>query len=190
MKIHVPRSDREYFWDPPPEGAVSYWSFKSRPRCKIGDELLFMCDGRPVARARVSGIEPPGLPWREGDKEWRVFWHQQSFQALELPIGRGLTLIQGPEEKKPERPRRVIMASELREFVFCHRGWKMKRGGAAPPPAAKKVKQQKVEKGDRYHLEHGQAVVRARRQPETSGYWRAAGWALTMIGAFWWVFSF
>ena len=190
MKIHVPPSAREHFWEELPEVTVNLWAFKSKPRCKIGDELIFMFDGRPVATARVSGIEPPRLPWREGGKEWRVFWHQKSFQALELPVGRGLTLIQGPEpEPEPGKPSRVINASEVREFVYCPRSWKLKRGGAAPPPAAKTIKQQKVEKGDRYNLEHGKAVVQT-RQPEMSGCWRAAGWALTMMGAFWWVFSY
>jgi CRISPR/Cas system-associated exonuclease Cas4 (RecB family) len=82
------------------------------------------------------------------------------------------------------------MASELREFVFCPRSWKLKRGGVAPPPAAKKVKQQKVEKGDRFHLDHGQAVVQARQQPESGAYWRVAGWAFTILGVFWGVFSY
>ena len=190
MKIHVPRADREYFWEPPAEGAVNFWSFNSKPRCRIGDELLFMFDGRAVARARVSGIERPGLPWRKGEKEWRVFWHQKSFEALETPIGRGLSVIQEPQAKKAEKPPRVITASELREFVYCPRAWKMKRRGVAPPPEVKEVKQQKVKKGDRHHLEHGQAVVRVRRQSENGRYLRVVGWVLTALGVFWWVFSY
>jgi len=191
MKIHVPRSDREYFWEPPPEGAANFWSFKSKPRCKIGDELLFMFDGRPVARARVSGIEPPGIPWREGESfnQWKVFWHQKSFQALEVPIGRGLSVIQEPAVKEPVKPQRVITASEVREFVYCPRAWKMKRRGVAPPPEAKEVKQQKVEKGDRHHLEHGEAVVQARRQQEKGRHLRAVGWALTIMGTLWCILS-
>jgi len=188
MKIHVPRSEREYFWDQA-EGAVKFWSFKSKPRCRIGDELLFMFDGRLVARARVSGIEAPGLPWREGEKEWKVFWHHKSFQALEVPIGRGLSVIQKPEVNKPAKPPRAITASELREFVYCPRGWKLKRGGVAPPPAAKKVTQQKAKEGDRFHLEHGKEVVQARRQQEKGRHLRVAGWALTIMGTLWCILS-
>lgn len=190
MKIHVPLSDQKHFWDVLGD-RLSYWTFKSKPRCKIGSELVFMFNNRPVATARVSGIEPPGVPWQDGDDEWKVYWFQKTFHALETPIGRGMSIIQEQEVKKIARPPKVINASEVREFVYCPRAWKMKRGGVAPPPEAKKIKNEKAQKGDRFHLEHGKAVVRARQQQsKPGGYLKAVGWGLTMMGVFWWVFSF
>ena len=191
MKIHV--SDRELFWDDLGDW-LNFWTFKFRPRCKIGDELLFMVDSRPLARARVSGVEPPGIPWQEGDAElfnqWKVYWYQRTFQALEPPDGPRLSIVQGPEIKKPARPPRVIKTSELREFVYCPREWKLKRGGTAPPPVAKQIKEEKVQRGDRFHLEHGKAVVKARQQPEKRRPLEKMGWALMVLGVLWWVFSY
>lgn len=91
MKINVPPHARAHFWEEPPPGAMEFWAFRFRPRCQIGEELIFLFDGRPVARAVVAGIEPPRISQCEGTgkfyNHWKVFWTQESFEALELPEG-------------------------------------------------------------------------------------------------------
>lgn len=70
---------------------MEFWAFRSKPRCRIGEELLFLFDDRPVARAVVTAIDPPGISQCEGTgkffNHWKVFWKNDSFEELEAPEG-------------------------------------------------------------------------------------------------------
>jgi len=91
MKINVPPFARAHFWEEPPEGSMEFWAFRSRPACKIGEQLIFLFDARPVAKAVVAAIEPPGISCCDGSgnffNHWKVFWKQESFEELEAPKG-------------------------------------------------------------------------------------------------------
>jgi len=91
MKINVPLFARAHFWEAPPEDSMEFWAFRHKPRCQIGEELLFLFDGRPVAKAVVAGIEPPGISCCDGSRKffshWKVFWTPESFEALVAPEG-------------------------------------------------------------------------------------------------------
>lgn len=86
MNINVPESARDHFWNEPPEGSWEFWSFRFKPPCKVGDELIFRFDKRPVAKAVVAKIEPPGQTACEGTGRfrngWKVFWTPESFEIL------------------------------------------------------------------------------------------------------------
>ena len=83
MNINVPAFARNHFWEEPPEGHIEFWSFRFKPPCDVGDELLFRFDKRIVARAKVLRIEKPGITKcaRTGGFEhgWKVFWTPESF---------------------------------------------------------------------------------------------------------------
>lgn len=86
MNVNVPPQARDHFWEEPPAGSMEFWSFRFRPPCAVGDELLFRFDGIPVARARVHRIEAPGQSACEGTgrfaRGWKVFWTPESFEDL------------------------------------------------------------------------------------------------------------
>jgi hypothetical protein len=86
MNINVPESARAEFWEEPPPGNWEFWSFRFKPPCKIGEQLIFRFDKKPVATAVVAKIEPPGKTecertgrFRSG---WKVFWEPQTFKKL------------------------------------------------------------------------------------------------------------
>lgn len=196
MKIDVPLEARERFLKESSDRAVDFWPFRSRPRCQIGEEVLFLFDGRLVAQAVVSGIEPPGIAlWDDSGRfinHWKVFWHQRTLRVLDLPDSPRLSVSLEPEETRPKSPREIAV-TELREFVFCPRSWKMRRQGIKAPATALVQKEERVEEGNRFHREHAQAVYQHQManqggpQPGAKGYltqtmWAVAGWVLMIIG--------
>ena len=83
MNINIPASALGHFWKDPPEGSWEFWSFRFRPLCQVGSNLVFRFDGKIVARAVVARIEKPGESvcettgrFRSG---WKVFWTPESF---------------------------------------------------------------------------------------------------------------
>lgn len=185
MRINVPANARKNFWKEAPEGFPKFWLFRTKPACEIGEELVFYFDGRPVARAIVSGIEPPGLDFSFSPEEfldhWKVYWHQKSFRSIEVQPVSGK-----PETKRAASTSRVIAVTELREFVFCPRSWKLRRQGGKPPSEAAIQKKKMVEEGNRFHRDHAQEAYRASYQaiqPQMGkGRLVAVGWALMILG--------
>ena len=83
MNINVPEQAREHFWEELPAGHWEFWSFRFKPPCKVGDDLVFRFDKTPVAKAVVAKIERPGESecdstgrFRGG---WKVFWRPETF---------------------------------------------------------------------------------------------------------------
>jgi len=191
MKIEVPPNARQQFWQKSPDGSPKFWLFRSRPACEIGEQLIFLFDGRPGGQAFVSGIEPPGVNGgyspEEFDGHWKVYWHQKSFQVIESRY----------EPRKEKRTAaklpRIVAVTELREFVFCPRSWKLRRQDVKAPSEALRRKEERTEEGNRYHLKHAQAVCRAEHQTSHprvyKGYLAAVGWVLIILGVFVCLFS-
>jgi hypothetical protein len=86
MNINVPVWARDHFWEEPPPGHDEFWSFRFRPPCAPDDRLVFRFDGKPVAEAVVTRIEPPGQSECAGTGRfgsgWKVFWHPGTFVKL------------------------------------------------------------------------------------------------------------
>jgi len=78
MNVNVPLYAQRHFFHCPPPGSREFWSFRFPPPCEIGDEIIFRFDGRAVARAVVSEIEPPG----RFRTDWKVFWDPSTFVDL------------------------------------------------------------------------------------------------------------
>lgn len=86
MNVNIPEAARDHFWEEPPPGSSEFWSFRFRPPCEIGDQLIFKFDKKPVATAIVAKIERPGQSscdqtgrFKSG---WKVYWNQDSFKKL------------------------------------------------------------------------------------------------------------
>lgn len=86
MNINVPEWALEHFWNEPPAGSREFWSFRFKPPCRVGEELIFRSNKKPIARAIADEIEPPGRSacastgrFRSG---WKVFWRPETFQDL------------------------------------------------------------------------------------------------------------
>jgi len=86
MNINVPESAREHFWEEPPPDNWEFWSFRFKPPCEVGDEIIFRFDKEPVAKAVVAKIEPPGKSACEStgrfSRGWKVFWTPETFIDL------------------------------------------------------------------------------------------------------------
>jgi CRISPR/Cas system-associated exonuclease Cas4 (RecB family) len=67
---------------------------------------------------------------------------------------------------------RYIRASEVAEYVYCARAWRLRVDGREPASG-----QARREAGEAWHLAHGQTVVRARRMRLLSG----VAFALTLV---------
>lgn len=86
MNITIPIWAVEHFWEEPPLGHEEFWAFRFKPRCQVGDPILFRLDGQVVARAKVARIERPGQSRCEGTgrfaNRWKVFWKPDLFKDL------------------------------------------------------------------------------------------------------------
>jgi len=86
MNINIPEWAREHFWEEPPDGHWEFWAFRFKPRCEVGEELLFRFDGKPVAKAVCAKIEPPGVSECESTRRflnrWKVYWSPETFKDL------------------------------------------------------------------------------------------------------------
>lgn len=52
---------------------------------------------------------------------------------------------------------KFIRASELGEYTYCARAWRLRRDGVEPDAAGR----ERLDAGTRWHLEHGAGVRRA-----------------------------
>jgi len=86
MNINVPSVARGHFWEEPPIGMWEFWSFRFKPKCEVGDTIVFNFDKLPVATAIVAHIEPPGQSEcsRTGKFKngWKVYWFPHTFKDL------------------------------------------------------------------------------------------------------------
>ena len=86
MNVNVNEHARPHFWEEPPQGSTEFWSFRFPPPCKVGDELIFRFDKKPVAKAVVAKIEKPGESACEATGRfrsgWKVFWEPHTFVDL------------------------------------------------------------------------------------------------------------
>lgn len=89
---------------------------------------------------------------------------------------------------KSSKPSRVIKASEVRDFVYCPRSWKLWRCGIVPPPEVINHKKYEYAKGNRVHREHGEEVSRARSQSGRGSFLTMAVLAVVIGGGLAWKF--
>jgi len=86
MKINVPDEAKDHFWEEPPAGSEEFWAFVWPVRAKVGDQIFFQMDKKPVAEAVISRIEPPGQSECERTGQyknrWKVYWTPESFKKL------------------------------------------------------------------------------------------------------------
>jgi len=87
MKITVPPQEFDHFWEDPPPGHDEFWAFRWPVRAKVGDQILFHMNKKPVAEAVISRIEKPGESECERTGRfknmWKVFWKPESFKKIE-----------------------------------------------------------------------------------------------------------
>lgn len=97
MKINVPEQALDHFWVEPPAGSMEFWAFRFPPKAKVGDQIIFNIDKKPVATATIALIEAPGQSECEQTgnfrNRWKVYWTQESFKktAAEMFNGGSLT---------------------------------------------------------------------------------------------------
>jgi hypothetical protein len=86
LNINVPGWAQAEFWDEPPAGTIEFWAFRFPPPCKEGDKLTFKFNGKVVAEAVVSEVEPPRKSKCDHTgrflRAWKVFWTPESFVDL------------------------------------------------------------------------------------------------------------
>ena len=76
----------------------------------------------------------------------------------------------------------LIRASEIGEYVYCARAWRLRRDGCEPTAG-----RERREAGTRWHVEHGAGVSRARmlRRLATAALLLAFALA-TLVVFLWW----
>ena len=88
MKITVPESEFDHFWVEPPPGHEEFWAFRWPVRAKVGDEINFMMNKKPVAKAVIWRIEKPGESECEQTGRfksmWKVYWKPESFKKVDV----------------------------------------------------------------------------------------------------------
>jgi hypothetical protein len=86
MIINVPEGALKHFWEEPPAGHWEFWAFRFKPKCKVGDRIIFKFDGKPIAEAVVAKIERPGQSVCKSTgrfkNRWKVYWTPESFIDL------------------------------------------------------------------------------------------------------------
>ena len=86
MKINVPETAIEHFWDEPPEDSWEFWAFVWPVRAKVGDTIYFYYNKELIATAVIALIEPPGISECERtgnyNNRWKVFWTPESFKDM------------------------------------------------------------------------------------------------------------
>ena len=86
MKINVPETAIEHFWEEPPEEDWEFWAFVWPVKAKVGDTIYFYYNKQLIATAVIALIEPPGISKCEStgryNNRWKVFWTPESFKDL------------------------------------------------------------------------------------------------------------
>ena len=78
---------------------------------------------------------------------------------------------------------KTIRASEVGEYVYCARAWRLRREGFAPSAAGR----ERLDAGTRWHLAHGSGVRRAHLlgRLSTAAFLAAVALA-TIVLLLWW----
>jgi hypothetical protein len=84
-------------------------------------------------------------------------------------------------------PSRFIKASEVREYVFCPRSWAFRRREIKPPPEALAERETRIDYGNRFHREHGEAVCQAGRQLRRGASFVRVGLTIIVWGFIAWL---
>jgi hypothetical protein len=88
--IEVPKSARDHFWEPVPDGQWEFWAFRSRPQALKGEKIIFRFDGKPVAEAVVAQVEKPGQSSCSStgrfEKLWKILWNPTTFVKYKSAI--------------------------------------------------------------------------------------------------------
>jgi CRISPR/Cas system-associated exonuclease Cas4 (RecB family) len=63
------------------------------------------------------------------------------------------------------RRQKFIRASEIGEYIFCARAWRLRIDGHAPTSGS-----ERREAGERWHRKHGEAVLHVRRLRRLASY--------------------
>jgi hypothetical protein len=86
MTVNIPPQAIDHFWEEPPQGSYEFWAFRFKPKCKIGDLIIFNFNKKVVATATVLSIQAPDQSECEQTgrfkSRWKVFWHPESFKKL------------------------------------------------------------------------------------------------------------
>jgi L-amino acid N-acyltransferase YncA len=82
--IEVPKSARDHFWSPVPEGQWEFWAFRTRPRVLKGEKIIFTFDKKPVAETVCDHVEKPGESKCEltgkYERHWKIVWLPSDFK--------------------------------------------------------------------------------------------------------------
>lgn len=107
LKINVPDSAAEHFWEEPPPDSEEFWAFKEKPNAVIGQSIVFRIAGGVVAEAVVGRIEEPGESKCDGagrfKNHWKVYWPPESFKDLR----EGSATAETPKDETPVGSRDV-----------------------------------------------------------------------------------
>ena len=87
-------------------------------------------------------------------------------------------------------PSRFIVASDVREYVFCPRSWAYRRRGIKPPPEALVQRKARFDRGNQFHRGHGEAVCRAGQQLEKGTSLVKVGLTVIVWGIVAWLYYF
>jgi len=84
---------------------------------------------------------------------------------------------------------RKINASEVHEYIFCPRAWALRQRGVALPPEAQAEREERLERGNLSHQQHGEAVCQAHSQLRQGTNLLWIGLAVVVVGVLWRLFS-
>lgn len=84
LRINVPESQIEHFWEEPQQGDQEFWAFRFPVRARVGDPIYFYINKKLVASAVVARVEKPGesgcLDTGNFKNRWKVVWNNSSFK--------------------------------------------------------------------------------------------------------------
>lgn len=87
MKINVPESEHEHFWEEPPPGSEEFWALRFPPKATVGDKVVFHMNKQPVAEAVISRIEKPGESECEQTGRFKHRWKAYFTEFRDLRRG-------------------------------------------------------------------------------------------------------
>lgn len=85
MNVNIPETAIEHFWEEN-NASEEFWSFRFKPPCEVGYDLIFRYNRKPIATAKVLRIEKPGqskcLNTGKFGNGWKVIWDTKTFKKL------------------------------------------------------------------------------------------------------------
>lgn len=89
MRINIPDSSLEHFWEDKEEGDQEFWAFRFPVKAKVGDPIYFYNNKTLIATAVVARVEKPGqsscLSTGAFKNRWKVIWFKSSFVDKRKP---------------------------------------------------------------------------------------------------------